>query len=456
MINPLNQNTMKKTYSLLLSIFIFLACNSPKTTTQNNTSSTSPNTNIATATTDANNNQVNEATNKNKVNKTGEAGATDSDNDMRNEENSMLAEINLMRSDPAAYVAKVENYLNDVKNDPTWTNADKKAELEEGRNLIVELSKTPKLSQLKPNNGLYKAAISHGKDLKKLSRITHVGSDGSQPFDRIKKHAATMLDGSENLVSGATDYLEGLMILLVDSNVPGKGHRKNLLNPKWESAACYLAGEVDGLSGTWVQLFGTESNKNNALEEEKPPLEEGPADYSFMSADEKAMIEEINLMRSNPKGYIPYIEAYVEEFKKAGWDALTTQDEVNTAKEVIAELKKLEPLSTLRPHQGLYDVATLHGKDLKQMGKIQHKGSDGSMPYNRVVNATELSDGNENIVGGATFVRESVITLLVDSGIPGRGHRKTLLEPKWDYVACYRIGQVGMFPNTWLQVFGAR
>ncbi len=376
---------------------------------------------------------------------------------MKPAENSMLAEINLMRADPPAYISQIETYLTAVQNDPSWNNAYKNAELEAGKELIDLLRKTPKLSQLKESEGLYKASVKHGKDVQKQSRITHQGSDGTQPFDRIQKYASSMVDGSENLVSGATDFRDGLIVLLVDSGVPGKGHRVNLLNPKWQFAACYEIGEVDGLDGSWIQLFGTESKKANALEVvDKAPIEEGPADYSFMSADEKSMIEEINLMRGNPQGYIPYVEAYLEEFRKAGWDAATTADEVSTSRELIAILKKLEPLSILRPHKELFNVAKLHGTDLQQMGKIQHRGSDGSMPYNRVIQGTDLSDGNENIVGGTTFVRESVITLLVDSGIPNRGHRTTLLNPDWNYVACYRIGKVGIMPNTWLQVFGAR
>ncbi len=371
---------------------------------------------------------------------------------------SMLDEINLLRADPPAYIPLVEAYLRAVQSDPTWDNAYKKAEMEAGQELIEELRKTPKLSQLSAQEGLYLAAMKHGKDVKKQGQITHTGSDGSQPYDRIKAQAPTMVDGSENLVSGATNVREGMMILLVDSGVPGRGHRVNLLQPKWESAACYEIGEVDGLNGSWVQLFGTENDRPDALaaSEEPVEIEEGPADYSFMNEDERSMLEEINLMRADPQGYIPFVEAYVEEFKKAGWDAASTDDEVATAKELIAELKKLEPLSQLRPHQDLYEVAKLHGQDLRQMGQIQHQGSDGSMPYNRVRQGTDLTDGNENIVGGTTFIRESVITLLVDSGIPNRGHRKALLEPKWDYVACYRIGQVGIMPNTWLQVFGAR
>ena len=83
---------------------------------------------------------------------------------------------------------------------------------------------------------------------------------------------------------------------------------------------------------------------------------------------------------------------------------------------------------------------------------IGHKGSDGSWPWGRVKRDTELSDGNENLVAGGTTVKESLMILLVDSGIAGRGHRKTLLEPKWTQCGIYMIGDVGGIPNAWIPV----
>ena len=65
-----------------------------------------------------------------------------------------------------------------------------------------------------------------------------------------------------------------------------------------------------------------------------------------------------------------------------------------------------------------------------------------------------MTDGNENLVGGPADVREAVILLLVDDGIPSRGHRKTLLNKDWQYGATYKIGKVGYMPNCWVQKFG--
>lgn len=172
------------------------------------------------------------------------------------------------------------------------------------------------------------------------------------------------------------------------------------------------------------------------------------------SADEMAMIDEINLIRSNPKAYVKHIEAHIQKMENDDLNDFTS--EINTAKELIAELNNTPTLSTLKPHNGLYQVGKNHGSDLKSRGTIDHAGSDGSWPWDRVQNNTALNDGSENLVGGGDSVRESVIMLLIDDGIPNRGHRKALLNPKWNYVACNKVGQVGNMPNTWVQMFGAK
>ena len=64
-----------------------------------------------------------------------------------------------------------------------------------------------------------------------------------------------------------------------------------------------------------------------------------------------------------------------------------------------------------------------------------------------------MQDGNENLVGGPDDIRRAVILLLVDDGIPNRGHRKALLNPAWKYVACHKVGTIGSMPNSWIQNF---
>lgn len=170
-----------------------------------------------------------------------------------------------------------------------------------------------------------------------------------------------------------------------------------------------------------------------------------------MTNVELTMVDEINLMRSNPAGYVRYVEAYVADQKaNNGWPI-----DQSVVDELIRDLRKSPVLSNLQPLSCIYTAAQKHGEDLRGIGSVEHQGSDGLWPWDRVLNACSgLTDGNENLVGGPESVRESVIILLIDEGIPGRGHRVTMMRPDWKYVACHKIGTVGDMPNCWVQKFG--
>ena len=177
----------------------------------------------------------------------------------------------------------------------------------------------------------------------------------------------------------------------------------------------------------------------------------GVSSASFLRPSEMEMVNEINMMRANPKGYVKYINEYVAD-QRANNGFPVSQAVVD---ELIAELNNLGPLSQLKPKECVYIAAKKHGQDILHMGRTDHIGSDGAWPWDRVRReCPDLSDGNENLVGGPSSVRESVVILLIDEGIPNRGHRKTLLRSDWVYVACYSIGKVGMMPNCWVQKFG--
>ena len=172
---------------------------------------------------------------------------------------------------------------------------------------------------------------------------------------------------------------------------------------------------------------------------------------SSMLDIERSMLDEINLMRANPPAYVQHVRAYVQGQKNN--NGFPINDAV--VEELIGELQSSPPLSILQPTECIYTAAKKHGQDLLSMGKTDHVGSDGSWPWDRVLReCSNMSDGNENLVGGPDQVRESVIILLIDDGIPTRGHRKTMMRADWKYAACYKIGKVGYMPNCWVQKYG--
>ena len=171
---------------------------------------------------------------------------------------------------------------------------------------------------------------------------------------------------------------------------------------------------------------------------------------SYMNSEELDMIDEINLMRRDPQGYIQHVQDYARRANNGqGWPV-----SMATVDELIGELRRAQPMSQLQPMPCVYEAARKHGTDIRQRGSSGHVGSDGSYPWDRVLReCPQLTDGNENLVAGPDNVRDAVIMLLIDDNIQGRGHRRTLMEPKWRYNANYKIGQVGRFPNSWVQKF---
>jgi LysM repeat protein len=215
-------------------------------------------------------------------------------------------------------------------------------------------------------------------------------------------------------------------------------------------------------TGTWGQQERTQPNpqpdprynpstqtQTNKPQPETNPNAPQPAAASYMKSEELAMIDEINLVRSNPVAYIPYVEEYKAKILRGeGFGSIAVCDEL------IAELRNTPARSVLKPRECLYRAARNHGEDQRPTGSVDHVGTDDSYPWDRVLRACpELTDGNENLVGGPSTVRESVMILLIDDGIPNRGHRKTMLQKEWQYVACYKIGKVGMMPNSWVQKY---
>ncbi len=207
-----------------------------------------------------------------------------------------------------------------------------------------------------------------------------------------------------------------------------------------------------------------------------------------MTKVEKEMIYEINRVRSNPQSYLQYIEpllAKAEQNMKTNgkgsknysltfttiivngksnqridttWHYLN-EEEVKALSSLVNDLKKLIKLSVLLPDNGIYRAAKKHAADQHvHEWKLMHTGSDGSDPWDRITRfSPSMSFGNENIAAqsGNPTVRDIVIQLLIDSGIPGYGHRYNLLDPQWTHVACTGEKYKG-FMYWWIQNFGVK
>jgi uncharacterized protein YkwD len=108
------------------------------------------------------------------------------------------------------------------------------ANTREVQDLEQDMKKAPaSLPMLAPDAALRRMATAHANDLKNRGGIiSHQSATGKGFAQRIKEYG-TFRCGAENIYVGSNDPLEALIILLIDHNVPNKGHRINLLHPAY-------------------------------------------------------------------------------------------------------------------------------------------------------------------------------------------------------------------------------
>ena len=128
------------------------------------------------------------------------------------------------------------------------TNADViKSNIDAARELINELNNTKSLSKLTFNAEMYKVTKSHGKFLDSIKTMQHQDKDGGLANNRMDKLGFTLV--TENLVVDNGRINSALIVLLVDARIDGRGHRKNLLDPRVKFVSVFTNGTV------WVQNF---------------------------------------------------------------------------------------------------------------------------------------------------------------------------------------------------------
>ena len=156
----------------------------------------------------------------------------------------------------------------------------------------------------------------------------------------------------------------------------------------------------------------------------------------FLTPLESEVITEINLARANPKKYAAYLEESRKYYNGKSYlppsrtKPVTTWDGVSALDEAIQFLQTKDPLGPLQPSRGLSFGARDHTQDMVQKGTSGHRGSDGSLPNDRISRyGTWKSTVGEAILYRVSTAREMVLDLIVDDGNPGRPHRQNVFDP---------------------------
>lgn len=137
------------------------------------------------------------------------------------------------RAAPIRAVAKAEDRApkGTFEKAPTGALADRdysgtRLDAEKARDLVNAYRKSKGLRPLQLQPALTEAARAHSRDLAKWDRISHFGSDGSNPWDRVRRAGYNAKVAAENVGTGQ---------VTVDEVMKGwqasPGHNKNLLLP---------------------------------------------------------------------------------------------------------------------------------------------------------------------------------------------------------------------------------
>ncbi|MDD4150255.1 MAG: CAP domain-containing protein [Bacteroidales bacterium] len=141
--------------------------------------------------------------------------------------------------------------------------------------------------------------------------------------------------------------------------------------------------------------------------------------FAQLNDIEQEVFNEINRVRTNPEAFIPVIDEFLEF-----WDS--DAEEIAAANELKNELETMKPLKPLVFSSALYKSCKKHGDYVRKTGKFVHSNCDCG----------------ENIQYGNESAAFAVCDLLIDSGVPDRGHRRNILNPTFSEFAVYYIASV--------------
>jgi len=152
-------------------------------------------------------------------------------------------------------------------------------------------------------------------------------------------------------------------------------------------------------------------------------------------ADDLAVLEEINAARADPRGYARRLRAYLADFRgrlvqEPGHAPAMTREGAVAVEEAIADLERRAPVRPLSSDRAIARAALRLVSDTGPAGRLGHVGADGSTLRQRMQQAGVWAMAmEEDISYGASAAPDVVRQLIVDDGVPDRGHRATIFDP---------------------------
>ena len=174
-----------------------------------------------------------------------------------------------------------------------------------------------------------------------------------------------------------------------------------------------------------------------------------PAPAPFHSRLESEVLAEINRARTDPRGYAGGLRRLRDSFRDRfsyvddGVNYLTREG-IDAVDEAIAFLQQARAVPALAGSRGMALAARDLVLDQALRGGTGHVASDGSDPLRRLeryivlipshflTQAGRVAAG-EVIAYGRDQARAIVALLIVDDGVPDRGHRRAIFDPRFTH-----------------------
>ena len=164
------------------------------------------------------------------------------------------------------------------------------------------------------------------------------------------------------------------------------------------------------------------------------PPEESRGEVS--ASLEAEVLAEINRVRMHPQHYAERLRTYRAYYHgdvvRAPGDevGVRTREGVAALDEAIADVEHRRPLRPLVANSHLHASAARLAEEEGPTGAVGHVGSDGLTPGQRMREAGAWAGiTEENISYGQATAAAVVRQLIIDDGVPGRGHRSSIFEP---------------------------
>lgn len=168
-------------------------------------------------------------------------------------ENALLTELNKLRADPKGYAAELRDFRKGFRGSIHYAPGENVGwQTEEGIAAVDEaiavLDRQTPLPSVGAGSLLAQAASDHGGAQAKDGTEGHIGSDGTDPGDRVARRGGDVFV-AEVIAYGSTSAADAMRQLIIDDGVADRGHRVVLLDPSYR-----FAGAWCGPHPVWRQV----------------------------------------------------------------------------------------------------------------------------------------------------------------------------------------------------------